>query len=556
MRISGGIAAALCVAATLSASGALANGRYPASTQIVFSTDAADPDLVVVRTTYGLLLSRDRGATWRWLCESALGVPSVSIEDPSVALTASDTLVVGLVEGLEVSQDSWGGLADDLGCSFGCAAGPLASQPIVDLAATPGATHAVLALSSSVVFNDAGKTPSLDTRVWQTLDDGAHWAQRGAAIDPTVTVTTVDVAATDPARLYVSGTRGFGATRIASLFVSTDGGDTWIERPLPFNPATEVSVFIGAVDPGNADRVYLRTSGASRLLVTSDAGRTFQAPLAMTGQMLGFAVTADGAKVYAGSIEDGLFVAGGAGASADASAGAGALDLAFHKVSSIHVQCLATRGDELWACSDEASGFSVGVSTDDGAHFAPRFQPARLAGPVACGPSSQGPLACGADANASQCSGAAFDALCATLGCNADAAGGVSVGADVRAGTDALEAGAGGAPSLTADASVDNVRAPNVSCGCSMVPARGSSGIGAACAFAAVFARRRRRRSDASSARPRDAHVPLLPRDATMRRDAQSSCFGRGDRRGTPPECPGCRQRSLSGFQSDGVLVE
>ncbi len=490
MRISGGIAAALCVSAVLSASGAAANGRYPASTQVVFSTDSADPDLVVVRTTYGLLVSRDAGATWRWVCEDALGVPSVSVEDPSIALTANDALLVGLFEGLEVSQDAsqdaTGAAAHALGCNFGCVGGPLAGQSIVDLAGVPGSPHTALALSSTYVWDDAGDNATLDTHVWQTPDDGVHWSQLGAAFDPTVSVTTLDVAASDPRRMYLSGTRAFGAGRAASLFVSTDGGGTWTERPLPFDPTTEVSVYIGAVDPRDADRVYVRSSGVSRLLVTSDAGRSFEVPLALTGQMLGFALSADGTEVYAGSIEDGLLVAPAAGDAGGA--------LAFRKTSSIHVQCLATRGPELWACSDTASGFSVGVSMNDGAEFTPKLQQSGLSSPIACAPNAQGPFACGATANASQCSGETFEAVCATLGgCGPDAglddssdSGGASVG----------DANAAGAPRLTADASAQLVRAPSASCGCTMVPGRAATEVGVACAIAAVAMRRRRRRSD------------------------------------------------------------
>ena len=482
MRISGGIAAALCVTAMLSARGAMANGRFPASTQVVFSP--SDPDRIVVRATYGLLLSGDNGATWRWLCETALGVPSVSVEDPSVALTGGDALVVGLAEGLEVSQDSSGGAANDLGCNIACVDGPLAGLSIVDLTVRPGATHTVLALSSSYVFGDGGgATASLDNRVWQSSDDGAHWSQLGTALDPTVTVTTLDVAASDPARLYISGTRGFGALRTASLFVSTDAGQTWTERSLPFDPTTEVAVFIGAVDPLDADRVYIRSSGVSRLRVTRDAGRTFQIPLTLTGQMLGFAVTVDGAEVYAGSIEDGLFVA----AAPDNADGG----FAFRKISSLHVQCLATRAGEVWACSDDASGFSVGVSSGDGGPFAPRLRQGGLAGPIACAQAAQGPFACDADSGASQCAGAAFEALCATLG-------GCGVDADLgqASGTPRLALDASASP-LTPDASASAVmRTSFSSCGCSAAPGDGSSEIGAVGALMAVAARRKRRTRD------------------------------------------------------------
>jgi hypothetical protein len=478
VRISGGIAAALCATALLSAERASANGRYPASTQIVFSTNPADPDLVVVRATFGLLISRDNGATWKWLCESALGVPSISVEDPSVALTTGDALVVGVNEGLEVSQDSSG--ANHLGCDFACIGGPLAGQSIADLA-TAGA-NAVLALSSTDIFDDAGRY-TLDSRVWQSRDDGLHWAQQGAAFDPSVSVTTIDVAPSDPTRLYVSGTRGFGAARTASLFVSTDGGTSWTERPLPFDAATEVSVFIGAVDPRNADRVYLRSSGVSRLYVTGDAGRSFQLPLTMSGQMLGFAIAQDGATVYAGSIEDGLLAATG-----DTDGG-----LTFHKVSPIDVQCLATRGNEVWACSDTQSGFVVGVSTNGGAHFTPKLQLDGVAGPIACSASAQGPFACAATANGSQCAGAAFETVCQSLGgCD----GGSSVNGSSSDG--ASDAGTvDGAVSLTADASTQLVSASKAGCGCSNNPPRTTArALGAYGALVAIALYRKRRRSD------------------------------------------------------------
>ncbi len=482
MRISGGIAAALCATACLSARPASANGRFPASTQIAFSTDAADPDLVVVRATFGLLISRDNGATWQWLCESALGVPSVSVEDPSIALTTGDALIVGINEGLEVSQGAPAGVSQDLGCNFACVEGPLAGQSIADLAGAAG-THTVLALSSTDVFDAGGVT--LDSRVWQSTDDGAHWAQRGAALDPTVMVTTLDVAPSDPTRLYVSGTRGFGSSRTASLFVSTDAGATWVERPLPFDAATEVSVFIGAVDPRDADRVYVRSSGVSKLYVTSDAGRSFQVPLTLTGQMLGFAIAPDSGAVYAGSIEDGLLAA-----ASDADAG-----LAFHRVSSIHVQCLATRGAELWACSDTESGFAVGVSTSGGAAFTPKLQLDGVASPIACA-ASTGPFACGGTANASQCAGAAFEAVCQTLGgCDDGSPADASPG-------DAGSPGAGdadGAPRLSKDASTELIMPPKTSSscgGCAVGSRGGSREIGALCVLAAIAACRRRRRSD------------------------------------------------------------
>ncbi len=230
------------------------------------------------------------------------------------------------------------------------------------------------------------------SQAFETTDNGVHWAALGVPIDPQILVSTIDVTKTDPNRLYVSGTRGYGAERTAYLFVSEDKGQTWTPWRLPagqYDPTTEDQIFIGGVDPTNADRLYIRSSGLqtggrSRLTVVTlgaDGTPSFSTAhlfdveagtLGIIGELLGFALSSDGSKVYIGTKEDGLWVAQTS-------------DLAFHKNSSIIVQCLATRGAELWACSAAVSGFVAGVSTDDGKTFTSKLRLiGSLAGTVDC----------------------------------------------------------------------------------------------------------------------------------------------------------------------------
>jgi hypothetical protein len=387
---------------------AAANGRIPAANRIVLSP--TDPNLVVARATYGILPSHDEGRTWTFLCEDALGLRQMATEDPALGLTAQNALVAGLQmpAGLEVSRDD--------GCNWTCSGGPLLGESIVDIAVRPDAPHTVVALTNTPSSADAGG--GTVSQVFQSADDGATWAPLGVALDPTVIATTLDVAPGDPHRLYVSATRGFGPTRTASLFASTNDGATWTEWPAPLDPGTETSIYIGGVDPSDADRVYLRTDGASRLFVTtpSDGGLSFQTILTLTGDMLGFALSPDGTKIYAGSEIDGLFVGDRATmtflhrSSIVLGMEAGARD--------IHVQCLAARAGELWACADEPSGFIVGVSTDDGATFSPRLHLNGVQAPIACTSGTPVSLACSANANGSQCKGAPFTNLCAAVGCS------------------------------------------------------------------------------------------------------------------------------------------
>jgi hypothetical protein len=391
------VAAALCLAPRP----VRANGRLPGSNRIL--APAQFPNLVIVRATYGILPSMDDGTTWSFLCEDALGLPETATIDPALALTASGALVAGISPspaGLDVSSDD--------GCSWTCAGGALAGQAIADLAVRPNAPDSVVALTATFDLVDGGTTAS--SQVFESTDDGAHWTALGTPIDPSVIVTTVDVAASDPNRIYVAGTRGFGSARTGSLFESTDDGATWTERPLPDDPAIVAPVYIAGVDPANADRVYVRTSSPSELFVSSDGGQSFQSVLSLHGLMQGFALSPDGSTIYAGGQDDGLYVG-------DRDA------LTFTQVSTVHVQCLATRGSELWACADdqETGGFIAGVSTDQGMTFTPKLHLGSVGAPIACGPAPAGAYACGADAGGSQCAGMPFANLCTNLGCAVDA---------------------------------------------------------------------------------------------------------------------------------------
>jgi hypothetical protein len=410
---------------------AAANGRFPAANQLVLSPTTQD--LVVLRTTYGVLVSRDNGATWSLICEAAYGLDPNATIDPSIALTSNDTLIAGVPTGLNVSPD--------VGCNWRCADGALAGERIADVAVRPDSPAAAVALTATFVQTDS-PTASIHSQVFETRDNGVTWAAIGVPIDPTVSVATIEVAKLAPERLYVSGVRFFGSTRTASLFVSMNKGQTWTEHVLPasqFDPDHEDSIYIAAIDPRDADRVYIRShaydsGGLSRLTAVTlgadggfdssmarfvdgltDAGgaaSTFNFTLDENApvQMLGFALSPDGSKVYVGSPEQGLW-------------SASASDMVFRKVSPIGVQCLATRGTELWACSASSDGFVAGVSTDDGVTFAPRLASVGgYRGPIACGAGAR-QAACGEDAGAAPCATASEES------CDADACGGPALGA-------------------------------------------------------------------------------------------------------------------------------
>jgi MYXO-CTERM domain-containing protein len=473
----------------LPSSAALANGRFPLSNQIVFSP--TDPNVIVLRTSYGILQSRDNGCSWQYLCEDALGIPTGATLDPELGLTRNNTLVAAVTTELREKASYLGlDVSPDLGCTWNCIGGPLEKQAVTDVVVRPDAPDVVLAVTSTQLDPDAGGGSS--SQVFQSMDDGVTWSPLGTPIDRLVEIQTIDVVRGDPRRIYLSGTRGVGPQRTASLFVSMDQGNTWTERSLSqFDPNNEQFLWIAAIDPISEDRVYLRsnapaiTGGKSRLYVTNDAGQSFQMALEFTvppppdgvapaglGEMLGFALSSDGSKLYAGTMENGLVMASQS-------------DMKFQTVNSaIDVQCLATRGNELWACNSAFAkfGFIVGVSTDDGAHFCPKMnQIVSITGPLSCNAGST--FGCGATINGSQCQ-MQFDAFCqyyATSGtCSADSPGSYPAGCPGPGTACAPDAGPG-------------TKSKSSGCGCSFTSGGGVvGGVLALIAGLAVALRRRR----------------------------------------------------------------
>lgn len=352
------VLAVLAVAST-----ARANGRFPATNALVVAP--RDPSFLVLRATYGVLFSRDAGQHWDWVCEQSLGFSGV--EDPPLALTERPAVVAATFAGLSVS--------DDQGCSFALRKGPVDKRVMNDVTVARSRPREVFALSSRYATKSDAGDDLYASELFVSNDEGLTFTSTGAALDPSVLFETVEVAESDARRVYLSGARA-GASGVSGvLLASRDGGVTFSEHAVPLRDG-ERAPFIGAVDPKNPDRVYVRLSGGpdlvrGRLLVSDDGGAAFREAWASDGPLTGLALSPDGARVYAGSVKDGLVVADRAA-------------LAFEARAKLQVQCLATSGERVFACSSEQSGFVAGVSSDDGRTFAPLLRLAGLRGPLAC----------------------------------------------------------------------------------------------------------------------------------------------------------------------------
>ncbi len=365
------MSAAVLGAVLGSTSIAHANGRFPESNQIVFS--AQDPDLVLLRVTFGLLISHDRGKTFEWVCEQSIGFSGV--EDPMYTVTPSRAIVGTTFQGVTVSRDD--------ACGWKFVGGDLDKQVFIDLSANPKDAKDIVVFASSYDKQDEDGGILFASKIWETKDEAQTFQQLGPQLDPTLLGYTIDLTASDPNRLYLTAVRDPGSPSAQGvLLTSKDHGQTWAEEKIPLVD-TERALWIAAVDPNDAERVYIRTSNSvdkpTRLILreATDGGPpTYRTIYNAQGALMGFALTPDGSKVYVGGPKDGVKVAS-------------TQDYAFQQRSNIETQCLALNADGLWACSNERNGFIAGLSTDDGATFQPKLRFCDITGPKAtCGPST------------------------------------------------------------------------------------------------------------------------------------------------------------------------
>ena len=461
------LGAALASAATPAA----ANGRFPQANQIAF--DFALGADVVARTTFGVLVSHDRGATFHWVCEQAVGYSGN--QDPGIGLFSDGAIAVASFEGLALTHDG--------GCSWAFVGAGLANEYVIDVAVERASPLRGVAVTSTGM---PGGT--FHVQAWGTVDGGATWAPRGAQLPSDLLAETIDVAPSDPMRLYVSGVFFDPAkAKHGAVEVSQDGGTSWTRTVVDLK--TDASIFIAGVDPSDASRVYARTRGSGkdgagsgnvdRLLVSKDGGGSFQEVAALPGPLAGFAVSPDGKRVAIGSQGAGLLFA-----SRD--------DLAFVQVAAKAVQCLAWSPDGLYVCgSDFADGYVIARTTDEGKTFTPLIRAlANVGGPLtSCAPGGQ------------------YQALCApawpvlqqqygigTAGGAGGAGGGPGGGAGAVGGAGSGGASTAGSPPASAKSG----------CSCAVLPARGPLEGPLLCLAGAIFAASRRKRRDSARAAVRE----------------------------------------------------
>jgi hypothetical protein len=428
---------------------AYANGRFPAVDQLV--AEPGNPEHLVLRTTFGLLVSKDGGARWDFLCEDALGYKDT---DPALAVLAGGRILLGLVDGVSVS--------DAAGCTFRRAGG--IEQRVIDVTAAlaaPGTAYAATIAGTS-------------TRFWGSTDEGDTFAPLGDEVAE-FTATTLDAAPTDADVIYAAGIRGTEG----AFLRSEDGGESFLAFTVP-EATTARRPYIAAVDPTDARTVYVRLEGLPGLLfVTRNAGESFTQILALDIPVLGFALSPDGETIVASNPYDGTY-----NARRD--------EYAFERVACSGPMCLLFDHETLLGCGDNfVDGFIVGRSEDLGENFQRVADFGCLEGPVACGASSGAAMLCPAvwPAISQQIGGGVCEPIDVTpdRSCLATAGAGGEAGGGAGGGGGSESPGGAGAatvePSPTAEGG---------SCGCRVTSSpRGGVALGALALLLASFRARR-----------------------------------------------------------------
>jgi MYXO-CTERM domain-containing protein len=323
-----------------------------------------------LRATYGLLTSSDHGKTWGWICEPAVGYSMG--EDPMLAVTADGTTLAGATAGLFTTTDH--------GCNWSTDSN-LDGYVVDDLAMDPDAVH-VFALTNFVKSDG-----EYDLTVWRSDDSGHSFGAESASIGTDMYGRTLDVAPSDPNRLYVTAVPAHGKRPLprdagptdtpfdGSLFVSSDRGATWQEHVLR-GTSLDDQPFIAAVHPSNPDVVFVRTRSpetdkgfvTSRLLYSDDAGATFREVFRGSADMLGFALAEGGNRVLVGlgDSRDPLLLR-----PVDKSAlgiyRADVSSFVFEPALRGQVGCLTFGGDGLFVCGSNATlHYELGLSLDVG----------------------------------------------------------------------------------------------------------------------------------------------------------------------------------------------
>lgn len=359
--------ATACVVAL--ASQVLANGRPPQTSTISFRPGAENE--ITVGTSFGLLISKDGGASFRWMCEDAL--PYGGMYDPDYEVMASGTLFATTFDGLKVNRD---------GCTFDLT--PLAPAP-----ENPPKIKffSVTARANNNTYYAAAADP-VDGTIYKSTDEGQTFEPLGTPGQIGDWWQSLEAAPSDPLRLYLTGFRfvmmpGQGTTKQLLFFTSANGGTTWDAVPLTGLTTMKNSTLeIAGIHPTDPLHVFLRVTlednaVADGIYETTTGGAPFTRLLGKPGTVA--LVVRKNGDVVIGTRAEGTFVRKSGMSAFTELAGAP------------HPNCLVENAaGEVWACTQNygapgvpMDGYGI-MKSSDLATWTPVLKYQDIVEPVTC----------------------------------------------------------------------------------------------------------------------------------------------------------------------------
>ncbi len=336
---------------------AIADGAFPDSMQILLPLDR--PHEIILATNFGLVISHDDGTRWRWICEEAIG-PLATLYQ--VGPPPEDTLLAPAASGLHLSRND--------ACTWSPAQGGLAGAQVID--AFPDATDAKHLFALGILRSDGGTAP---IRLFESHDAGLTFEAPLFSAPVGSFFGGVESARTDPKIVYLTRYAFLPTEDPRTYLLRSDDSGAHFES---FDETAAVgarSLRIAAIDPEDAKTIYLRVvgpTGQDDFALSRDGGKTVQATLTLPGLMSAFLRRSDKALLV-GSRQGGGFI----------STDGGKTFLPW--MGAPHLRALGERNGLVYAAADNfADGFSVGVSSDGGAHFIPKLRFHEIQGPLDC----------------------------------------------------------------------------------------------------------------------------------------------------------------------------
>ena len=345
------------------------NGALPASFGILLAADR--PQEVILATNFGMIISEDGGASWRWTCEQSetafgylYGV-GPSPRDRFYALSPE--------KGLAIS--------DDGSCSWQRAGGALATAVASDFFVDRGNAERVLAVAATI-DPDGGDIgpPSL----FESTDAGATFGATPLySASAGANIVSVEIARSNPMVVYMAMYRT--PNRHPRLLRSSDGGRTWMEIDVETAGVGANEFRILTVDPNNADVLYLRViaAGVESVMVTRDAGMTFTTPVTIrSGSLSAFLRLPSGTVLVGGLVNmDGGGMSGVGYRSTDG----GGTFVPWTLAPQPHILGLAERDGVLYiAGKNYSDGWALATSRDEGVTLTPLSSYADVRGMMPC----------------------------------------------------------------------------------------------------------------------------------------------------------------------------